>query len=286
MVFRDQPSSIFSRKGKGFRQPRLIVVLFAFLGVTVNLASFPGPPGEFAGQPAGFALRSAPQIPVGYILPAQLDRTLSVEDAHVGDVVRLRIMQEVPLPNRDRIPFRSIVKGSVVRVTRDEDEIGVELTVRFDAVSHRKENLPVATSLRAMASSIAVREAQAPGGAYDEAFPRWATTRQIGGDIRYGDGSSVRNFWNETVGQAVLGGVLGHLKANPVSGCEGADSADDPQALWLFSANACGIYGLKGVELIHNGESEPVGEITFHFKKGNMKLRAGTGMLLQVVSRP
>jgi len=269
-----------------FSQVRLISVFLVFTGATCNLASFPRTLKEFDGESPGAALRSVPQIPAGYILPAQLDRTLSVEDARPGDVIRLRIMQEVPLPNRDRIPFRSVVKGAVVRVTRDEDEIGVELTVRFDVVSHRKQNLPVSTSLRAIASNIVVREAQAPGGAYDEAFPRWATTRQIGGDIRYGDGSSVRNGWNETVGKAVLGGVLVHLKANPASGCEGADSADDLQALWLFSANACGIYGLKGVDLIRNGQSEPVGEITLHFDKASMKLRAGTGMLLRVVSRP
>jgi len=43
---------------------------------------------------------------------------------------------------------------------------------------------------------------------------------------------------------------------------------------------------LKGVQLIHNGQAEPVGEITLGFKKTNMKLRAGTGMLLRVVSQP
>lgn len=263
---------------------RLLAILFTFLGTACTLA-VPHSPEKFGRRPAGAAVRSASQIPAGYILPVQLDRTLTVEDARAGDVIKLRIMQEVPLPNRERIPFRSVVQGTVVRVTRDENEIGVELVMRFDLVTHRKENLRVATSLRAIASNIAVREAQAPGAAYDEAFPRWATTRQIGGDIRYGDGSSVRNSWNETVGKAVLGGVLVHLKANPAMGCEGAEGPEDhPQALWLFSANACGIYGLKGVELVHNGQSEPVGEITLHFKKANMKLRAGTGMLLLVVS--
>jgi hypothetical protein len=268
-------------------QAHFIPVFLAFIGMTGNLASFPGMPKEFRGQPAGVALRSALEIPAGYILPARLDRTLSVGAARAGDVIKLQIMQEVPLPNRERIAFRSVVNGSVLRVVRDADEIGVELTLRFDIVRDHGQNLPVATSLRAIASDIVVRNAQMPGAAYDEAFPRWATTAQIGGDIRYGDGDAVRNRWNETVGKAVLGGVLVHLKANPAMGCEGAEGADDrPQALWLFSANACGIYGLKGVELIHNGQSEPVGEITLDFKKANMKLRAGTGMLLRVVSRP
>jgi len=265
----------------------LIPVFLPVVGVVCQLASFAHTLKESEKQPAGVAVRSAPQIPPGYILPAQLDRTLSVEDARVGDAIKVRIMQEVPLPNREKIAFRSVVKGSVLKVARDEDEKGLELTVRFDVVSHRGQNVSVATSLRAIASYIAVRDAQKPVGAYDEALPRWANTVQIGGDIRYGDGSSVRNRWNETVGKAVLGGVLVHAKGNPAVGCEGPSGVDErSQALWLFSADACGVYGFKDVQLVHNGQSEPVGEITLHFKKANTKLRAGTGMLLSVVSRP
>lgn len=89
------------------------------------------------------------------------------------------------------------------------------------------------------------------------------------------------------MGKAVLGGVLVYAKANPALGCEGPVGSDDrPQALWLFSADACGVYGFKGVQLIHNGQAEPVGEITLGFKKANMKLRAGPGLLLRVVSQP
>lgn len=264
-----------------------MAICLAFLGVTSQLASSPHSPKEAPRKPAGVAVDSPPHIPAGYILPAQLDRTLSVNDVRAGDVIEVRIMQEVPLPHREKIALRSVVKGSVVSVARDEDETGVVLTVRFDVVSHRGQNVAVATSLRAIASHIVVRDAQLPVGGYDEAFPRWANTVQIGGDVRYGDGHSVRNRWNETVGKAVLGGVLVHAKANPALGCQGPAGGDDhPQALWLFSADACGVYGLKGVQLMHDGESKPVGEITLSFEKANMKLRAGTGVLLCVVSRP
>ena len=266
---------------------QLILIFSAFTGMT-ELASFTHTPREFRGHSTGVAAPNAPQIPAGYVLPVQLDRTLSVEDARAGDAIKARIVQEVPLPNREKIAFRSVVKGSVLRVARDEDETGVELSVRFDAVSHRGQNLSVVTSLRAIPSHIAVRDAEMPVGAFDEAFPpSWATTVQIGGDIRYGDGDTVRNRRNETVGKAVQGGVLAYAKANQALGCDGPVDTDDRlQALWLFSADACGVYGLKDVQLIHNGQSEPVGEIILHFKKADMKLRVGTGMLLRVVSWP
>jgi len=255
--------------------------------MTCQLASFTRTPREFRGLPAGAAVGSAHQIPVGYILPVQLDRTLSIEDARAGDAIKVRIMQEIPLPNREKISFRSVVKGSILKVARDEDETGVELTMRFDVVSHRGRDLSVVTSLRVIASYNTVRDAERPVAAYDEAFPTsWATTVQIGGDIRYGDGDTVRNRWNETVGKAVLGEVLVYAKSNQALGCDGPVDADDrPQALWLFSADACGVYGLKDVQLIRSGQSEPLGEIILHFKKSDMKLRAGTGMLLRVVSR-
>ena len=100
----------------------------------------------------------------------------------------------------------------------------------------------------------------------------WANTVQIGGDVRFGDGDSVRNRWKETVGTAVPGGVLVYARANPELGCDGPVREDDhAQALWVFSADACGVYGLKGVKVTHNGQSPPNGEITLHIEKASMK---------------
>jgi len=281
-------SAIFPYKGSDLWIAQLFLIFSVFPGTTCLLASFTCTPRELSGEPASAAVRSVPVIPEGYILPVQLDGTLSIEDARSGDAIKARIMQEVPLPNREKISFRSVLKGSVLKVARDADETGVELTMHFDVLSHRGRDLSVVTSLRSIASYGTVRDAERPVATFDEAFPTsWATTVQIGGDIRYGDGDTVRNRWNETVGKAVFGGVLVHAKANTALGCnEPVDADDHPQALWLFSADACGVYGLKDVQLIHSGQHEPVGEITLHFKKAHMKLRAGTGMLLRVVSRP
>jgi len=144
------------------------------------------------------------------------------------------------------------------------------------------------TSLRAIASYLTVRSAQTPLTGVDAGSPAgWANTVQIGGDIRFGDGGPVRNRAKQKVGKGVLGGVLVHVRANPASGCEGPVNGDDhPQALWVFSADACGIYGLKGVQISHKGNQPPIGEITLHFEKDDMKLASRTGMLLRVVAQP
>jgi hypothetical protein len=265
-----------------------VIVFLLFVGVSCQLVSFARIPSVSDAIYASLAMRNAHEIPPGSILPAKFVRSLSVEHARAGDVIEARIMQEVPLPNRERVAYRSVVKGSIVSVARDEDQAGAELTLRFDVVSHGGQNIPVSTSLRAIASYAAVRDAQAPASIYDEMAPLgWANTVQIGGDVRFGDGFSVHNRWKETVGRAVPGGVLVYAKSNPAMGCDGPpDENNGTQALWLFSADACGAYGFKDVELIHNGQRAPIGEITLHFKKAKGKLWAGTGMLLLVVSRP
>ena len=287
MRIRDTNSAVFPanrRKRRSFRRAPLIAVLLVLLAAR-GLASFAR---TYTKQPAVAPVQNATQIPVGYVLPAKLERTLSVSEARPGDHLEARIMQEVPLPDRAKVPFRSVVKGLVLAIVRDDDEKGVQLTMSFDLVTHRGQSLPVATSLRALASNMAVHDAQLPLNSSDEVTPlSWANTIQIGGDLRFGDGDSVRSRWKETVGRAVPGGVLVQMKANPEFGCEGPAGRDDhAQAFWLFSADACGVYGLKGVQITRNGQDAPVGRITLHFANARMKLNAGTGLLLQVVPAP
>jgi hypothetical protein len=260
--------------------PRQILISLALI-----LSAF-----HFPSGPA-FAQNSAPKsppsihktplrIPVGYILPVQLQDTFSVEDAHRGDVLRAKIAQEVPLPGGDKIKFDSILQGTVVAIMPDNDEVGVRVTFRFNQLIERDQTTPLATSLRAIASYPAVRDAQTPLTGSGGGTPGgWATTVQIGGDIRYGDGALVRNRQKQKVGEGVLRGVLVHVKANPEMGCRGPVGEDAPQALWVFSAYACGVYGLRGVTIVRF-PGHHLGEFTLHFKKKDMKLSSGSALLL------
>jgi hypothetical protein len=233
------------------------------------------------------AVRSTLPIPAGIVVPVQLERGFAVKEASRGLPLEGRVMQDVPLPDRGKIAMRSRVKGSIVETRKDSDGKGTSVTLRFDQLEDRKQLLSMTTSLRAIASYSQVTAAQTPFTNADSGSPAgWATTVQIGGDARYGDGDAVRNPAHQVVGKAVRGGVLVHVGANLRAGCEGPLDGDDHlQALWVFSTDACGVYGLKGLQIAHNGKSEPVGEITLHFDKDDMKLEAGTGMLLRVRSR-
>ncbi len=233
-------------------------------------------------------VQNASSLPGGTVLPLILGNTISVKESQQGQLIEAKIAQDVPLANREKVPARSTVKGSIVSVEKDADGTAVKITLKFNQLEMRNEKLTIATYLRAIASSRAVRSAQTPRTGADGGTPAgWGDTVQIGGDIRYGDGGAVLSRGKQKVGKGVRGGVVVQVRANPALGCDGPVNGDDhPQALWVFSSDACGVYDLKDVKIAHTGKGEPVGDITLHFEKDDMKLEAGTGMLLRIVSQP
>ncbi|HTQ97464.1 MAG TPA: hypothetical protein VMH89_11700, partial [Candidatus Acidoferrum sp.] len=221
----------------------LLAILFA-----LQLVSWAHPAESPEINHVEAAVENSSAIPGGTILPVQLDGAFSVKVAQKGQAIETKLAQEVVLPNGDKIPARTSVKGSVVSVTRDGEGPGVTVTLKFTNLEGRKESTPISTFLRAIASYRAVYNSHLPiSGSADAGTPSgWSTTYQIGGDIRYGDGGAVRSHAKQKVGKGVRGGVMVHVKANPARGCEGPTNRDDYlQALWVFSADACGVYDLN-----------------------------------------
>jgi hypothetical protein len=262
----------------GYARAVFVLVAAAFVYGIVSPARTPKANGS------GARVASNP-IAVGIILPIRLDHTVSADDAKPGEEIEAHIMQDVPLPNHGKIRLRAEVRGTVVSVRKTLDGNGVEISLRFDKIEYDKKLIPITTSLRAMASFEAVHAAQIPLTGADTGTPTgWGDTVQIGGDIRFGDSGEVRNRHKQKVGKGAFGGVLVHVSAQPGSGCEGPVNGDDHlQALWVFSADACGLYDFKGVQITHNGKTEPLGVITLRFEKEKMKLDASTGILLRTV---
>ncbi len=221
-------------------------------------------------------------VPHGTVLPVRLNHGFSSKNAQPGQRISVRIMQDVPLPN-GRIPHGATVSGSIVSVEPARNGNPGKISFRFDTLENSKKKIPVKTNLRALAGFMEVLEAQTPETSPGFGTPSpWVTTRQIGGDEVYGVGGPVTNAASEHVGKAIFGGVLVHVRANPGSNCRGPlDDDDQLQALWVFSADACGVYGIDGVTIKHAGRTEPAGEITLASDHGDVSLRGGTTMLLR-----
>ena len=131
-----------------------------------------------------------------------------------------------------------------------------------------------------------INEAQVPPiGPSESDVYRWLTRVQVGGDVVYGDGGIVTaaDHPEDVVGKSVDGGVLGRVRAREGTKCRGAvDGNDSPQALWVFSSDACGTYGLEHISIAHAGRTDPLGEIVLASDQDNLKISAGAGMLLRV----
>jgi hypothetical protein len=239
------------------------------------------------GDAGESTVRSSSALPpVGTILPVRLDKTLSADEAQAGQEIEGEIMQDVPLQDREKIHMKSRVSGTIVSVAQAGGGAGTQVSLRFDKIDNRGEIFSMVTSLRAIASYQAVNSALAPlNSANAGSPPGWADTVLIGGDVRYGDGGEVVNRQKQKVGKGVSGGVLVHVTAQPGSGCEGPINGDDSlQALWVFSSDACGVYGLPGIDVPHDGKTAPLGVITLRFEGSKTKLEGFAGMLLRVVA--
>jgi len=226
-------------------------------------------------------------IPAGTILPVRLNSALSSAKCKPGQVITARVMQDVLLPNGGMIRGGAKVLGHIVSVTAASNGSPASLSFRFDTLETGNTKLSITTSLRAIASFLAVQRAGLPlPGADRGVSPNAWTTVQIGGDVVYRGGGYVE-AGRERVGEPVGGGVLGRLRSNPERGCSGAfDASETRQALWLFSSDACGTYDLPDLQIRRTGPADSWGEIILDSSQGHVNVRAGAGLLLVVSGSP
>ena len=87
----------------------------------------------------------------------------------------------------------------------------------------------------------------------------------------------------EIVGEGLIDGVLMPARANLAQGCRGEVAGNRAaQAFWVFSSDACGVYGFEDLQISHAGRTTPIGEITLVAKSGRMNVRTGCGLLLRI----
>jgi hypothetical protein len=229
---------------------------------------------------AAFAQSS---IPPGTVLPARLDSSLNSKKSKPGQTVTARIMQDVPLSSRMKIRAGAKVIGHILSVSAPASRGPAQVTLRFERLQSRHQSLAINTGLRALASMMNVAEADVPATGPDRGTPwAWRTRNLIGGEVAYGEGGPVARG-TQIVGRALADGVLVPIESSPAFGCRGEIAGNTQlQALWVFSSDACGVYGIDHVQITHAGRSAPVGEITLTSKQGNLKIARGSGMLLRV----
>jgi hypothetical protein len=221
-------------------------------------------------------------VPVGTVIPVRLNSAIDVRRSQPGQMLTAKVAQDVPLYNGAKIKAGSRVLGEVLAVTPAENSQPATIALRFNRIEMAGQTTPLLTDLRALASPGDVASAQEDTLGSENGLLVWdETTVQIGGDVVYREGGPVARGL-ETVGTPVNGGVLARVASSPGDPCRGATGGNDnPQALWVFSHDACGVYGYEAV-ITHAGRTNPEGRIVLASTNGNLKLRSGSAMLLRV----
>jgi len=222
-------------------------------------------------------------IAPGTILPISLNNSISSSKSRVGETFTGRIMQDVPLPDRRRIRAGARVVGRVTELTPATASSGARIEFKIDTLISRQHNIPMRTILRALASPLDIEDAQIPvQGADRGTSPDSYTTVQIGGDVVYRGGGHVKHG-GVVVGEPVPNGVLAQVSSNEARGCpDEVPGYHAAQALWLFSADACGVYGYHDFHIVDAGRLSPDGTIALASDHGQIEIRSGSGILLRV----
>lgn len=227
-----------------------------------------------------------PQIPVGTVIPIMLNSGLNAQKSKAEQQITGRVMQDVPLADGEKLSEGSTIRGHVVKVEK-QGASGSLMEVRFDEIEDHGTTIPITVSLVALASMFEVSTAQSPVNSTSnmDSSSLWVT-RQVGGEVVNRGRGKVGTPKGAIVGKWLQGSaVMVKLTPNPEAGCKDGPGYDREQPTWIFSSNACGIYGLSSMKIEKPGNAHPAGEVVLKSEK-NIDIRRGSGWLLMAVSGP
>jgi hypothetical protein len=222
---------------------------------------------------AARAVTKLEPLPAGVMLPVSLKQRLDARHVRVGQQVTARLMQRVPLADSSYLPSKAKVTGTVVAYDTSS------LTLRFDRLSLKDQQVPIHVKLVAAGHWLDVEETERPLGATDRSLgnPANWTTKQIGGDEVYhsGGGSGpVYDQYSERVGHVDAFGVYAPART------PGAAAL----AMGPFSTTSRGLYDLPGMEIASPGGSES--PIVLQLTSPKWQLHGQTALLLETTAKP
>lgn len=243
-----------------------------------------------AGLSARNALSQSTNLPAATTIPIQLTHTIDAGKVKAGDSVRAKTTQEVVLADGKVLPKGSFVVGHIVEAqpfiyneTPYAKQMPSSVAVQFDRVELKGDSIPAAFSVRAMADPIRSSEAYTPQ--FNGNINTEGATVQIGGDQLLPSTDKVFSARGDIVGYSRKNGVFARLLPNEyVSAhasylCSGSPSE---QAVGIFSANACGLYGFSPATYISENGGR-TGVIRLESRRHTVELNAGTTALLQAM---
>ena len=244
----------------------------------------------------GMTWGRAEKIPAGTAIPVVLTGTLEAGRARAGDRVTAKTMQSVLLPDGRVIEPGALVMGHVAVSNEfrfDGSPYAAQkasvLAIHFDTITVGGTQIAVSLQARAVAGAVASHGAEIP--TYRDEKDTTGRQVLIGGAERWPLESAVLSRSGAVEGYSRKEGVFARLRASANISSESAavcEGTEGEQSAGIFSADACGAYGLHGIVLTENGGSEggrepgiEPGTFLLESRTQSVALHAGSTALLQ-----
>ena len=232
----------------------------------------------------------AASLPASTTLPVSFVTNLEAGKNRVNDPVRARTLQEVVLTNGAHIPKGTVLVGHITESVPfhfDETPYARQkpssLAIHFDRIELKDASLPVSLGVRAIAGSFAVEEASRPFNVTE--LEMTGPMIQVGGDTYWPPDNKVRSRNGDIVAYLRKEGVYARPLAaearNAGTGLS-CNAIPQEQAVSIFSAAACGLYGMADDVLEHNG-SDGSGTFVVSSNRASVFLLAHSAALLEVL---
>jgi hypothetical protein len=82
-------------------------------------------------------------IPAGTILPVALGSSLNSRKVKAGQIIKARVMQDVPLATQSKIHAGAKVVGHVISVKPANAAAPAQVSIRFDTLIVFRQHLPI-----------------------------------------------------------------------------------------------------------------------------------------------
>jgi hypothetical protein len=219
-------------------------------------------------------------------LPITFTKSVSADRSRPGDLVIAKTTQVIELSDGTEVQPGALVTGHVIAASPfayDKTPYAKQreslLEVQFDSLSFQGNKLPLHVYLRAIADPISSWDARKPMPSDMDSV---GTLTQIGGDQLIPSQSEIRSRDGDVVGYNKRGGPFAHLIANSGRGAQ-CDGSDSEQAISIFSASACGLYGFADTSLSSGSISAP-SRMSLSSTHVSPKIWRHTAALLEVLS--
>ena len=231
-------------------------------------------------------------LPPSTAIPIVFTHSIAAGQSKPGDKVTAKTIQSVFLSNGRVLPAGSALAGHIVQSNSfalDQTPYAIQkpsvLAIHFDTIGEGPAQVSVSLAVRAIAGSVASHEAEIPH--YRDEIDATGTRTEIGGASFSPLEEAVTSPNGDVVGYSRKQGVFARLLAaesvNQPSSLH-CDATDSEQSVAIFSADACGVYGLNTVSLVDNG-AEDHGAFVLESRRETVKVDAGSTALLQVMAQ-